>query len=678
MKTEKNLFPGWMKAALALTFLALVAGGAWFYKAQEQEQRRQVESQLQAIARLKADQIADWRKERLDEGADLTERPFLSARLARWLANPQAGDTDILAEFRVLQRHGDYSDVLLVDPEGRVRLSLSGLTEIHQAAAQALALALRDRKPMLTDLHAEAHVQTPHIGVVAPLFAGNGQTQQPLGAVVLVSDASQFLYPLIQSWPVPSQTAETLLVRRDGDDVLFLNDLRHQQDVAFKLRIPLSRTDVPAVMAVLGKEGVAEGKDYRGVEVLSVILPIADSPWFMVAKVDAAEAFAVWRFSSVLILALLLGFVALAGAAGLVVWQRNQKAHYRTLFQSEAALRASVERHSITLKAIGDAVIATDGQGRVELLNSVAEALTGWKNEETRGKPLEQVFCIVNEETRDNVENPVARVLREGLVVGLANHTLLIARDGTERPIADSGAPIRDEQGNITGVVLVFRDQTEKRRAEEQIKASLLEKETMLKEIHHRVKNNLQVISSLLALQSSYLQDEKAKELFRNSIDQVKTMANIHTMLYKSEDLSRVDFGGFIRDLAGRLQQSYGIAGSRVEIHVNVSDVSLTIETSIPCGLILNELVSNAIKHAFPEERGGEVNISMTTAGEQFVLTVQDNGIGFPEAVDFQNTKSLGLDLVNLLVGQINGTIDLQVDGGTTLTITFPAVSKGG
>jgi two-component sensor histidine kinase len=143
----------------------------------------------------------------------------------------------------------------------------------------------------------------------------------------------------------------------------------------------------------------------------------------------------------------------------------------------------------------------------------------------------------------------------------------------------------------------------ERKQAEEKIRASLREKETLLKEVHHRVKNNPQVISSLLDLQSSYLQDEKAGEMFRNSKDRISTMARIHTMLYQSEDMSRVDFGGFIRDLAGRLQQSYGIAGSPIEVHV--------IETSIPCGLILNELISNALKHAFPEGTGGEVTISM-------------------------------------------------------------------
>ncbi|MBN1865603.1 MAG: ATP-binding protein, partial [Victivallales bacterium] len=197
-------------------------------------------------------------------------------------------------------------------------------------------------------------------------------------------------------------------------------------------------------------------------------------------------------------------------------------------------------------------------------------------------------------------------------------------------------------------------------------------KETMLREIHHRVKNNLQVISSLLSLQSSYLQDEKAKEMFQNSMDRVSAMADVHTMLYQSKDLARIDFKDFIKDLVGRLQQSYG---SRVEIHVDVPDVSLTIETSIPCGLILNELVSNALKHAFPEGRGGEIHIGMTTAGDQFVLKVQDNGIGFSTSVDFKHPRSLGLELVRLLVEQLHGAIELDPEGGAAFTISFPATS---
>jgi two-component sensor histidine kinase len=143
-------------------------------------------------------------------------------------------------------------------------------------------------------------------------------------------------------------------------------------------------------------------------------------------------------------------------------------------------------------------------------------------------------------------------------------------------------------------------------------------------------------------------------------------------MLYQSEDLARVDFGLFIRDLIGNISQSYGRVVSPVEIHVDTGKIGLGIDTSIPCGLILNELVSNALKHAFPGGKEGEINIRMRSEESLVALTVQDNGIGFPESIDLTNLKSLGLELVNLLVGQMNGRMDMQVVGGTTWTITFP------
>ena len=206
---------------------------------------------------------------------------------------------------------------MLVDRDGQVRLSLGKhLGSLHEDAARSLAEALRERRPVLTDLHVGPADLPPHIDVVAPLFSETGKTKDPVGAVILQLDARQFLYPLIQFWPTPSPSAETLLVRRDGDAVLFLNDLRHQPDTALKLRIPLSRKDVPAVMAVLGKEGIVQGKDYRGVDVLSVLKAVPNSPWFMVAKVDEAEALSDWRFRSILILALVIGLLAFLVTAG--------------------------------------------------------------------------------------------------------------------------------------------------------------------------------------------------------------------------------------------------------------------------------------------------------------------------------------------------------------------------
>ena len=209
--------PRTLTAAVVVVALVLLAGGAIFYRAQEQQVRQQVEAGLAAIARLKVDQIAAWWAERLEAGTKLMERPLLRRLIVQWLATPRDGGREtLLTEFRVLQRYDDYSDILLLDDNGRVRLSLSGGSGIQENAAQALAAAFRDGRPVLSELHTDAENPRPHIAVVTPLLAGDGRARTPLGAVVLVTEARQFLFPLIQSWPTPSTTAETLLVRRSA------------------------------------------------------------------------------------------------------------------------------------------------------------------------------------------------------------------------------------------------------------------------------------------------------------------------------------------------------------------------------------------------------------------------------------------------------------------------------
>jgi PAS domain S-box-containing protein len=463
-----NVFPARVKWVVILAVLVLLAGGSGFYRIQEGQIRRTVENNLQSIAKLKANQIADWRANQLEEGNELTGDTLLCQDFARWLANPQqfGSPEEFLSGLRSLQKHYHYWDILLVDTNGQVRLSLEGNKTgyLEVETLPALSAALRYHQPVLTDLHRDGMVPVPNIHTVAPFFVTEGEIQKPVGAAILVADEHCFLYPLTSVWPTPSQTAEIMIVQRDGSDVVNLNDLRDRPGTALRVRVPLTRTNTLAVLAVLGQEGIVQSVDYRGVKTISAIRHIPDSPWFVVAKMDSPEAFARWRFESLAILGLLGSLLVLAGTIVLVIWQRNQKAHYRALYQAETARLLSEKLYGVTLKSIGDAVITTDVNGRVELLNPIAETLTGWRNEEARGKPLEEIFRIVNETTHQPVENPVGRILREGMVIGLANHTALIARDGTERAIADSGAPIRDEKNKLIGVVLVFREKTEERR----------------------------------------------------------------------------------------------------------------------------------------------------------------------------------------------------------------------
>ncbi len=474
MTTERTPALRWIGMTLSVAFLAILVGMAWLYRSQKAAVTEEIERDLAAIADLKAEQIIAWRKERVGDAAVLTESPLLLRQVSRFLTDPlERNARPLRLHFRSLRTHYDYTEILLLDRRGQVRLRLQDRPEAHEGFEAALARALDSRQPQFTRLHREADDSPVEISVVAPLFPDGSTPAPAVGAIVLVSDASRFLYPLIQDWPTPSRTAEILLVRRDEDGVLFLNDLRHQRNTALDLRMPLTGNEAPTAKAVKNPGSLIRGTDYRGEKVLAVGRQIPTSPWVMVAKVDEAEVYSGWRSRAPLILGLALALMAGLGALALVLWQRNRKAHYRALHTSEARLRASMERQSVTLHAIGDGVIATDLRGRVELLNPVAETLTGWTNEEARGKPAEDIFRIIHESTGEPVEDPVGRVLQEGVVLGLGNHTLLLARDGTERPIADSAAPIRDHQGNITGVVLVFRDQSEERRRQNLTRARL-------------------------------------------------------------------------------------------------------------------------------------------------------------------------------------------------------------
>jgi two-component sensor histidine kinase len=221
-------------------------------------------------------------------------------------------------------------------------------------------------------------------------------------------------------------------------------------------------------------------------------------------------------------------------------------------------------------------------------------------------------------------------------------------------------------------VQVSLRDITERKEAEEKIRASLKEKEVLLKEIHHRVKNNLQIVSSLLFLQANRTKHPEAVSVLMESRARVRSMALIHERLYVSPNLGSVDMGKYTRNLVSDLRHSYRAEDSSVRLTLNIEDIPLAITEAIPCGLIINELVSNALKHAFPMGEEGEITIQLQRgSANQITLIVSDNGIGFPEQVDFRKSLSLGLTLVNSLVDQLEGTIELDRREGAAFTITF-------
>ncbi|MFI5211577.1 MAG: PAS domain S-box protein, partial [Ignavibacteria bacterium] len=287
----------------------------------------------------------------------------------------------------------------------------------------------------------------------------------------------------------------------------------------------------------------------------------------------------------------------------------------------------------------------------------------------TNSVPFEQMLKSIYEEDRDFTNKLINEAIREKK--SYINEDRIIRPGGEIRFVRVMGEPIVDENGNLTGMQGTMQDITDFKRINDELMRSLGEKELMLKEIHHRVKNNLQIVSSLLRLQSEKIKDKTTVEYFLLTEQRVKSMALIHQQLYKSKDLSMINFKDYLKELCSYLFFVNGVSSSRINLNILVEEIYFGIDTALPCGLIVNELVTNSIKHAFPDGRKGNISISLIEskdAGNQ--LVVKDDGVGAGK-LDFKNGDTLGMELVDTLTEQIEGRLEVNTDCGTEIRIIF-------
>ena len=467
-----------LAAAFVVIALALSGVGYWYYRSQAQAIHQSNYEDIAAIAKMKAGQIAQWRNERILDVSREANSPTLIAALGKIAEHGETPEVrERVMKMLAIARNGaTYANTIVLSPSGQVLFSTGdGPVSIDAATQRAVEAARANPGGVLSDFFRTPEGDVDIDAVEAVRDAGGSV----LGFIILRSRAADYLYPLIQSWPTPSRSAETLLVERDGEDVVFLNDLRHRSKTALSFRLSSKKTELPAVQAVLGRRGMFDGKDYRNIEVVADLGAIPGSPWFLVAKVDREEIMAEARYRAISTGIVVGTFVLLLSLATAFAYTWQHARLFRKLFESERHERETQGLYRATLYSIADGVLTTDTSGRLLEMNAVAERLTGWTEAEARGKPLDKVFVIINHATRATVPNPVTTVLRNGTVVGLANHTVLIARDGTECSIADSAAPIFDESGAVRGVVLVFSDVTERERAAAELLASLHDLKTL-------------------------------------------------------------------------------------------------------------------------------------------------------------------------------------------------------
>ena len=337
--------------------------------------------------------------------------------------------------------------------------------------------------------------------------------------------------------------------------------------------------------------------------------------------------------------------------------------------KAEEALQESEEKYRSILENIEEAYYEADIAGRFTFFNDSLSKITGYSADELMGS---NIRGYTDQNRAMEGEKAFKDVSTTGKPVkGFAWE--ITRKDGNKRHAEVSASLIRGGGGKGIGFLGIIRDVSERKQAEQQIKASLKEKETLLKETHYRVNNNMQVIISLLRLQSVKIKDKKYAGMFKDSENRIKSMALIHETLYRSKDFASIDFNGYVKSIANPLIRTYAVNPDRIKLNIRIEDISLGVDNAIPCGLIINERISNALKYAFPKDGIGEIKINLRSMSrDEIELTVSDDGIGIPEEVDIKKTESLGLQLVHILAeDQLDGTLELQRDRGTAFKIRF-------
>ncbi|MCY2989765.1 MAG: PAS domain S-box protein [Planctomycetota bacterium] len=908
---------------LVVASAGIVVAGYIYYRNQEKHFCAEVEGQLSAIAELKLGELVQWRQDRMADAAIFFKNPSFSALVRRFFEKPADADVqrqllDWLGKYSEIE---DYDQVRLMDVQDVTRLSAPA--ELNPASPDTVEIAsevLRSGQITIQDFYRHKHNQRIYLAVLVPIL-DEQEANRPLGMLVLRIDPTTYLYPFIQRWPTPSRTAETLLVRRDGNDAIVLSEAKFQTDAALKLRISLEKSQFPIVKAALGQHGFMEGEDYCGCPTVAAVRAVPDSPWSLEVRMDAAEVYAplwkqLWQVI-VLIGTLLLGVGACVG----LVWRqqrvrflqerfeasellRQAEAKYRLIFdnmadgvfqttpagrfqlanpamahilgfasseelirerfdlgrqgysrperreeferlmeaqsevvgfeyevfrkdgrlvwvsetarairdvgsgivcyegllkditerkQAEDSLRKSEERHRTILQTAMDGFCIADMQGCLLEVNDAYSRMTGYSEQElltmritdldatefpadtaariqkirTQGEDrfesrhrrkdgsifdveisvqygsadggwfvtflqditerkraevalresetllmesqriaslgsyivniptglwkssvvLDKLFGI--DEAYDRSVEGWAALLhpddRTGMVDYFRNEVLgqgqifdkeyrIIRHDDqAERWVHGLGKIEFDAQGRPLTMHGTIQDITGRKRAEDALRESLCEKVSLLKEIHHRVKNNLQIISSLLRLQSDQIENAVAKGVLQDMQNRVRSMALIHDHLYRSENLAAVDLAAYLQQLCQQLFQALVATSGTIQLQLDLAPVRLDIDQAIPCGLLVNELVSNALKHAFPDGRTGQVRVELQSVegGPGWLLRVVDDGVGLPAGFDLNHSTSLGLQLVFGLTRQIGGQLEIGTGPGAMFAVVF-------
>ena len=323
-----------------------------------------------------------------------------------------------------------------------------------------------------------------------------------------------------------------------------------------------------------------------------------------------------------------------------------------------------LEKLSLVASRTDNAVLIASPDGTIEWVNDGFIQLMGMPKEKLLNNNLSEinVYTNIKNEIREAIENKHSRIFESNVTTYNIENLW----------ISSTLTPIYDEEGILKKLVVVDSDITAGKKMQKLIETSLKEKDVLLKEIHHRVKNNLQIIISLLNLQTGYIKDEVTLKAVKDGQSRVRSMALVHEKFYQSDELSEIDFAEYIEKLCHFIYQSYGDKTDRIHLQISGDKIGLDMDTAMPCGLLVNEIVSNSYKYAFPNQEKGTIQIDFKKNDNKIILFIQDNGVGFPEEYDLEKSESLGMQLIQALTSQLDGDLVVSRENGTSFKISFP------
>ena len=603
----------------------IIASSYVYYQNYEKNYKLEIDHQLTAVSDLKVNELVDWKTERMGDAGIFFHNPLFSSRV-RHLVNGD-NDTETRGELRAwLEKelmYTQYSRVYVMDTAGTLHMSVPDTQRpVATAVVQQLPKVLVSGNITIFDFYRDDNDQKVYIAIIVPIY-DDQRRGQPLGFVAFQVDPEKHIYPYIREWPGPSASAETLIVRQDGNEVVYLTDLRFSNNSALELRFPLERKELPSVKAVLGEVGMVGGTDYRGVPVIAAIRDVPGTPWFLVTLMDTSEMYGP-LMEQLLLLAIIVSILLVSIGTGIVIiWREESTLIDIEMYESERAVRKEREKARAYLEIVGTTVIAIGADQAVIMVNPAGCRLLGRREEEILGKNWFDTF--LPERVRETSREIFVRMVSGAMDPPGQGENVIVTAGGEERLVTWHISLIHDEDNAITGTLRSGEDITERKLAENTLQR-VNQKLNVLSQLTRKdLTSQIFILSSYLELAKNQLsgQDEVIETIEQG----VEAVRLINETVEYSKDYQ--DMGAKPPTWQNvKMALLFGLS------HISISEIRHSLETEnleIFADPLLEKvcqrLFENSAKHGDHVTR---IRVWHMVAPEGVTIIFEDDGIGIP------------------------------------------------